>query len=113
MFSTCSIWAHGAAEASMPTSTTLISKDTQSGDKLRLDLQDQEDLIALSVQAKIGILARTIRMGTANYRGRPEDGERLYLSSEFTHRFPGFIMSLASRPEEFHHKASWTTRTLY
>jgi hypothetical protein len=72
----------------------------------------EKDFIALSVQAKIAVLARTIHMETIHNRDRPEDAERLYRASEFTHRLAGFIMSLAYRPNEFQNDATWATRTL-
>lgn len=77
-------------------------------------MQDEieKDFIALSVQAKIAVLARTIHMETIHNRDRPEDAERLYRSSEFTHRLAGFIMSLAYRPDEFQNDAAWATNTL-
>lgn len=72
----------------------------------------EKDFIALSVQAKIAVLARTIYMETIHNRDRPEDAEWLYRSSEFTHRVAGFIMSLVYRPDDFQNDATWAARTL-
>ena len=72
----------------------------------------EQDFIALSVQAKIAVLARTIHMETIHNRDRPEDAERLYRSSEFTHRLAGFIMSLAYRPDDVQNDPVWATKTL-
>jgi len=72
----------------------------------------EKAFIALSVQAKIAVLARTIHMETIHNRDRSEDAERLSRSSEFTHRLAGFIMSLAYRPDEFQNDATWATKTL-
>lgn len=72
----------------------------------------EEDFIALPVQAKIAVLARTVHMETIHNRGHPEDAERLYRSSEFTHRLAGFIMSLAYRPDDFQNEATWATKTV-
>ena len=72
----------------------------------------EKDFIALSVRAKVAVLARTIHMETIHNRDRPENAERLYRSSEFMHRLAGFIMSLAYRPDDFQNDATWATKTL-
>lgn len=51
-------------------------------------------------------------METIHNRDWPEDAERLYRSSEFTHRLAGFIMSLAYRPDDFEKDAIWAAKAL-
>lgn len=64
-----------------------------------------DDFVALSIAAKIAVLARTIHMETIHVRSafadRPGDVGYLYSSSEFVHRLSGFIMAMTYNPDDF------------
>ncbi|QOV96350.1 hypothetical protein [Novosphingobium sp. ES2-1] len=77
-----------------------------------MNAEIEDAFAALSVRAKIAVLARAIHMETIHNRDQPESAERLYRSSEFIHRLVGFIMSLAYRPEDFQRDATWASKTL-
>ena len=77
-----------------------------------MNTEIEDAFAALSIRAKIAVLARAIHMETIHNRDYPECAERLYRSSEFVHRLAGFIMSLAYRPDDFQRNETWASKAL-
>lgn len=77
-----------------------------------MNAEVEDAFAALSVRAKIAVLARAIHMETIHNRDYPQSAERLYRSSEFVHRLAGFIMSMAYQPDDFQRDATWASKAL-